>query len=188
MPQSPEPRDDAPLRIEGLHHAAYIADHLAETHRFWTETIGLRFSWAITNLHVPSTGVYSPHIHVFYELGDHGNVAFFAIQPGTLDPGSNWADHAARHYTLQAASADDLPRWRARLAAAGVAVADEQDECGGTVLAFRDPEGLRWKITPPVRQYTAADAARAQAVVDEWLAAEATPAAAGMAVGTGGRP
>src|SRR5215211_1421848 len=101
--------------VNGLHHAAYISERLEDTHRFWTETMGLRFSWAITNMHVPSTGLYSPHIHVFYELADHGNVAYFAIQPGTLDPGPNWPDHPARHYALQAADADDLPRWKARL-------------------------------------------------------------------------
>lgn len=178
MSELPEHGDLPALRVEGLHHAAYISDHLAETHRFWTETMGLRYSWAITNLHVPSTGMYSPHIHVFYELADHGNVAYFAIQPGTLDPGPNWQDHPARHYTLQAASADDLPRWKARLEAAGVAVTEEQEQDGKVSLSFRDPEGLRWKLTPPVRTYTAADRATAARLVDEWLAEEQAPALA----------
>ena len=179
QPAAPE------LRIEGLQHAAFIADHLAETHRFWTETLGLRFSWAITNLHVPSTGLYSPHIHVFYELAKQGNVAYFAIQPGTLDPGPNWQDHPARHYALQAASADDLPYWKARLEAAGVAVREEQDDAGRPVLAFRDPEGLLWKITPPVRVYTDEERERARALVARWIADERQrreapqPAAAG---------
>jgi catechol 2,3-dioxygenase-like lactoylglutathione lyase family enzyme len=178
MAESNERPAEPALEIAGLHHAAYIADHLAETHRFWTETIGLRFSWAITNLHVPSTGLYSPHIHVFYELAERGNVAFFAIQEGTLDPGPNWQDHPARHYALQAASADDLPAWKARLEAAGVAVSEEADDEGRPVLAFRDPEGLLWKISPPVRTYTAEDRVRAQALVEQWIAAQRAGAGA----------
>lgn len=172
------------LRIEGLHHAAYIAERLEETHRFWTETMGLRFSWAITNRFVPSTGVYSPHIHVFYELADHGNVAFFAIQRETLDPGPNWQDHPARHYALQVAAAAALPAWKARLEAAGVVVEEEQDAEGRAALCFRDPEGLRWKLTPPLRAYSAADRARAAQVVADWLAEEqAAPASAASAGG-----
>jgi glyoxylase I family protein len=158
------------LRIEGAHHLAFIADGIDATHRFWTKAVGLRFSWAVTNLHVPSTGLYSPHMHVFYELGRQGNVAYFAIDRATLDPGPNWADDRARYCSLQAPSHDDVGRWRDHLAAAGVAIDEERDNDGHLVLAFRDPEGLRWKITGPLAARTPAQAERARATLAAWVA------------------
>src|SRR5436305_7208208 len=129
--------DSADLRIVGNHHLALVVENTIDaTHRFWTEVMGLRFSWAVTNLYVPSTGEYSPHMHTFYELGKQGNVAYFAIQPETMRPGPNWTDHPARFIALQAASEDQLPRWKARLEAAGVAVAEDVEEDGRPALLF----------------------------------------------------
>lgn len=169
---------DSDLRIVGNHHLALVVEEqLAETHRFWTETMGLRFSWAITNMYIPSTGEYSPHMHTFYELSKQGNVAYFAIQSQTMDPGPNWVDHAARFIALQAGAEDQLPHWRARLESAGVSVTEDTDEDGRPALAFRDPAGHRFKITPPARTYTPADGARAATLVDAWIARnQASPA------------
>jgi glyoxylase I family protein len=161
---------ESDLRIIGNHHLALVVeDKLAETHRFWTETMGLRFSWAITNMYIPSTGEYSPHMHTVYELSKQGNVAYFAIQPDTMQPGPNWQDHAARFIALQAGADDQLPRWRARLESAGVEVSEDVEEDGRPALSFRDPAGHRFKITPPARTYTPADAERAQTLVSAWI-------------------
>jgi glyoxylase I family protein len=171
MPKASVP--DPELGIAGNHHLALIVEHaIDQTHRFWTETMGLRFSWAITNLYIPSTGDYSPHMHTFYELGKQGNVAYFAIQTETMDPGPNWADHPARFIALQAASVEELPQWKQRLLSAGVSVTEEFEEDGRPALFFRDPEGHRFKITPPARTYTASDAQQAQQLVDRWIEAE----------------
>jgi glyoxylase I family protein len=162
---------DSDLRITGNHHLAFVVeDDISKTHRFWTETMGLRFSWAITNTHIPSTGEYSPHMHTFYELSKQGNVAYFAIQPDTMNAGPNWKDHAARFIALQAGAEDQLPRWRARLENAGIAVAEDVDEDGRPALAFRDPAGHLFKITPPARTYTPTEAARATDLVNTWIA------------------
>ena len=170
---------DADLRIAGNHHLALVVENTIDaTHRFWTEVMGLRFSWAVTNLYVPSTGEYSPHMHTFYELGKQGNVAYFAIQPETMRAGPNWADHPARFFALQAASEDQLPHWKARLEAAGVAVSEDVEEDGRPALFFRDPEGHRFKITPPARTYTEQDAEQAQALVEHWIAQQRAEVAA----------
>ncbi len=166
------------LRIAGNHHLALVVeDNVAETHRFWIETMGLRFSWAITNMYIPSTGEYSPHMHTFYELGKQGNVAYFAIQPETMNPGPNWRDHPARFIALQAGAEDQLPHWRARLESAGVEVSEDVEEDGRVALAFRDPAGHRFKITPPARTYTASDAERAADLVNAWLQRKRSDAA-----------
>src|SRR5256885_7323070 len=53
-----------------LHHAAYRCKDAAETVRFYTEVLGLRFTHAMGEDHVPSTGQYSPHIHIFFERSE----------------------------------------------------------------------------------------------------------------------
>jgi glyoxylase I family protein len=162
------------LRILGNHHLALVVeDNIDETHRFWTEVMGLRFSWAVTNLYVPSTGEYSPHMHTFYALENQGNVAYFAIQPETMRAGPNWTDHPGRFIALQAGADDQLPHWRARLESAGVPVAEDLEEDGRLALSFRDPEGHRFKITGPARTYTEHDAQQAQELVDAWIQSSA---------------
>src|SRR5690349_4816665 len=105
---TPAPDAGLELRILGNHHLAFISNRIEDTHRFWTETMGLRFSWAITNKYVTSTGLFSPHMHVFYELGESGNVAYFAIERETMKPGPNWQDHPARFIALRVRSAEEL--------------------------------------------------------------------------------
>lgn len=171
---------DLDLRIAGNHHIALVAEEkIDETHRFWTETMGLRFSWAITNLYIPSTGQYSPHMHTFYELSNQGNVAYFAIQPETMKAGPNWKDHPARFIALQAGSEEQLPLWKARIESAGVEVLEETEEDGRPALFFRDPEGHRFKITPPARQYDEADAEKAWGLVNAWIERERAEKAEG---------
>jgi hypothetical protein len=57
---------------------------------------------------------------------------------------------------------------------AGVSVSEEFEEDGRPALSFRDPEGHRFKITPPARAYTATDAREAQRLVDGWIEGEQT--------------
>jgi len=53
-----------------LHHAAFRCRDAAETVDFYTRVLGLKFSHAMGEDHVPSTGRYSPHIHIFFEMED----------------------------------------------------------------------------------------------------------------------
>jgi catechol 2,3-dioxygenase-like lactoylglutathione lyase family enzyme len=177
------PSPDPLLRIAGNHHVALVVeDEIDATHRFWTETMGLRFSWAITNLYVPSTGEYSPHMHTFYELATPGsNVAYFAIQPSTMNPGPNLKDHAARFLALQAGSEDQVLLWKERLMESGVAVSEESEEDGRPVLLFHDPAGHRFKIVAPRRNYGTEAAGRAQSVVARWIERHPGPRASAPA-------
>jgi catechol 2,3-dioxygenase-like lactoylglutathione lyase family enzyme len=60
-----------------MHHTAYRCKDAGETVRFYTEMPGLKFSHVMGDDNVPSTGVNSPHIHIFFELEDGSNIAFF---------------------------------------------------------------------------------------------------------------
>lgn len=60
-----------------LHHAASRCLDARETVDFYTQVLGLRFSHAMGEDHVPSTGKYSPHVHIFLEMEDGSAIAFF---------------------------------------------------------------------------------------------------------------
>jgi catechol 2,3-dioxygenase-like lactoylglutathione lyase family enzyme len=59
-----------------LHHAAYRCLDAKETTQFYTEVLGLKFSHAMGEDHVPSTGAYSPHIHIFFQMEDGGCIEY----------------------------------------------------------------------------------------------------------------
>ena len=69
-----------------LHHAAYRCKDAVETTRFYTEVLGLKFAHAMGEDHVPSTGKYSPHVHIFFEMEDGSSIAFFECpnDPGNM--------------------------------------------------------------------------------------------------------
>ena len=55
---------------EGQHHVAYRCLDAAETVDFYNSVIGLKFAHAISQDRVPSTQEFSPHLDIFFELGD----------------------------------------------------------------------------------------------------------------------
>jgi catechol 2,3-dioxygenase-like lactoylglutathione lyase family enzyme len=65
--------------LQRLHHVAYRCLDAAETVDFYTNVIGLRFAHAISQDRVPSTQEFSPHLHIFFELGDGSYLAFFEL-------------------------------------------------------------------------------------------------------------
>jgi glyoxylase I family protein len=65
--------------LEGLHHVAYRCLDAVETVDFYTNVIGLKFAHAISQDRVPSTQEFSPHLHIFFELGDGSYLAFFEL-------------------------------------------------------------------------------------------------------------
>ena len=82
-----------------LHHCAYRCADARQTVDFYTEVLGLKFSHAVGGDHVPSTGEYDPHIHVFFEMEDGSSIAFFEVpnSPGGMkdEVMPDWIQHFA---------------------------------------------------------------------------------------------
>ena len=58
------------MTVQGLHHVAYRCNDARETTDFYTRFLDLGFNTALAENEVPSTGEWSPHIHIFFEMGD----------------------------------------------------------------------------------------------------------------------
>jgi catechol 2,3-dioxygenase-like lactoylglutathione lyase family enzyme len=135
------------MLIKKLNHAAFRCKDAAETVKFYTEVLGLKFSHALGEDHVPSTREYSPHIHIFFEMEDGSSIAFFECPK---DPGNvkdlespDWIQHFAFEVESEAA----LLEGKRRLESKGVKVLGPVDHGFLRSIYFFDPSGHRLEFT-----------------------------------------
>ena len=88
-----------PVTLGGIHHAAYRCKDAKQTVDWYRRVLGMDYSTAFAEDHVPSTGEYDPYMHVFLEAGNGNVVAFFELpnQPamGRDEATPAWVQHLA---------------------------------------------------------------------------------------------
>lgn len=135
------------MGISGLHHVAYRCLDARRTVDFYRRYLDLDFTIAVAENRVPSTGEWSPHIHIFLAMEDGSSVAFFELpeDPGQVLDGETpaWVQHLA----LKVPDLETLDRFRARLEADGIAVVGPTDHGICRSIYFFDPSGHRLELT-----------------------------------------
>jgi len=124
------------MQVNGLHHVTAISGPARRNLDFYTRTLGLRLVKKTVNFDDPST------YHLYY--GD-GYAA-----PGSILTFFPW-EHAApgrlgigeTQETVLRIPAQSIGFWAHRLVEHGVAHEQPRRRFGETVLAFRDPDGMR---------------------------------------------
>ena len=138
--------------LERLHHVAYRCLDAAETVDFYSNVIGLRFAHAIAQDRVPSTQEFSPHLQIFFELGDGSYLAFFELAKAPApqrDPNTpDWVQHLA----LEVKDAETLLEGKRRLEARGIEVVGPTDHGFCQSIYFFDPSGHRMEMTAKTEQ------------------------------------
>ena len=133
--------------LKKLHHVAYRCRDAQETVDFYTKALGLKYSLALSGERVPSTRERCPHLHVFFEMEDGSNIAFFELSEAPemqLDPNTpNWVQHLALEVEDEAAMATA----RERLEHCGVPVIGPIDHAFCQSIYFFDPSGHRLELT-----------------------------------------
>lgn len=131
-----------------LHHAAFRCKDARATVDFYTQVLGLKFTHAMGEDHVPSTGQYSPHVHIFFAMEDGSCIAFFECpkDPGNMrdleSPG--WI----QHFAFEVADLDTLLQAKTELEAKGVKVLGPTNHDDFiTSIYFFDPSGHRLELT-----------------------------------------
>jgi catechol 2,3-dioxygenase-like lactoylglutathione lyase family enzyme len=89
----------APVHLEGIHHVAYRCRDARETVEWYERVLGMRYTTAFAEDHVPSTGEYDPYMHVFLDCGGGNVLAFFEL-PKQPEMGRDlgtpiWVQHLA---------------------------------------------------------------------------------------------
>ena len=82
----------------GIHHVAYRCKDAKETVAFYADVLGMDYTTAFAEDHVPSTGAYDPYMHVFLDAGNGNVLAFFELpqqkeMAATKTPA--WVQHIA---------------------------------------------------------------------------------------------
>lgn len=134
-----------------MHHVAYRCRDARETAEFYTQVLGLKFSHVMGDDHVPSTGEYSPHIHLFFELEDGSCIAFFECpkDPGAMKDTTSpdWI----QHFAFRVADQATLQRAKADLEARGIDVVGPTNHDDFVMsIYFKDPSGHRLELTTPL--------------------------------------
>jgi glyoxylase I family protein len=156
--------------IRNLHHVAYRCRDAKRTADFYTQALGLKFTMAMSEERVPTTGAHCPYMHVFFQMADGSHVAFFELpeeKPMQLDPNTPpWVQHLA----LEVQDAAALDAAVERLKQRGVEVIGPVDHQIFKSIYFHDPDGHRLELTyrteTPGMMKALADTA--QPMLQEW--------------------
>ena len=153
-----------------LNHAAFRCADAKETVDFYTEVLGLRFAHAVGGDHVPSTGEYDPHFHIFLHMEDGSSLAFFEV-PGCPGPMKDTEMHDwIQHFAFEVDTLETLNEAKAKMEARGMPVLGPTDHGFITSIYFHDPSGHRLELTTPTGPIGDADEAEARAreLLDLW--------------------
>lgn len=158
------------MLVKSLHHVAYRCKNAKETAEFYTRALGLKYKMAVSADTVLSTGEYSPHFHLFFEMEDGSSVAFFEVPESPdmgFDPNTpDWVQHLA----LRVGSMDELLAAKKRLQDMGLEVLGPADHKICQSIYFHDPSGHRLELTFPTEtpQMTAAMQKAAPSMLEAW--------------------
>src|SRR3546814_3368858 len=75
----------SPIKLGGVHHAAYRCRDAKETVGWYERMLGMTYTTAFAEDHVPSTGEYDPYMHVFLDAGNGNILAFFRSEEHTSE-------------------------------------------------------------------------------------------------------
>lgn len=161
------------MLCKSLHHAAFRCKDAKETVEFYTNILGLKFIHAMGEDHVPSTGAYSPHIHIFFQMEDGSCIAFFELPNDTgaasgRDPQTpGWV----QHFAFRVKDMDTLLQARDDMIAKGVDVLGpvNHDDFLQSIYFF-DPSGHRLELSvhTATAEMDATFIAEAWPVLEHW--------------------
>lgn len=166
-----------PFALGGIHHAAYRCRDAKETVEFYEKALGMKYTTAFAEDHVPSTGEYDPYMHIFLDAGGGNVLAFFEL-PNQKDMGRDantptWVQHIA----FKVPSEDALLAAKAHLEAMSVDVLGPTFHGIFKSIYFFDPNGHRVELACDIgtdEQY--AELARvAPAMLQEWSETKKAP-------------
>ena len=158
------------MLVKSLHHVAYRCKNAKETAEFYTRALGLKYKMAVSADTVLSTGEYSPHFHLFFEMEDGSSVAFFEVPESPemgFDPNTpDWVQHLA----MRVGSMEELLAAKKRLQDMGIEVLGPADHKICQSIYFHDPSGHRLELAYPTEtpQMVSAMQNAAETMLNAW--------------------
>jgi len=135
-----------PVALSRIHHVAYRCKDAKETADWYARMLGMTFTTAFSEDHVPSTGAYDPYMHIFLDCGGGNVLAFFEL-PNQPEMGRDANTPAwVQHLAFEVPSLEALLAAKAHLEAGGVEVLGPTYHGIFKSIYFFDPNGHRLEL------------------------------------------
>jgi catechol 2,3-dioxygenase-like lactoylglutathione lyase family enzyme len=167
----------APFKLERIHHVAYRCRDAKETVAWYGRVLGMEYTTAFAEDHVPSTGDFDPYMHVFLDAGGGNVLAFFEL-PNQPEMGRDANTPAwVQHLAFEVADLDALLAAKAYVEAQGIDVLGPTYHGIFKSIYFFDPNGHRIELACNIG--TAEQLAELKRVapemLDEWSRTKRAP-------------
>lgn len=163
--------------LRRIHHVAYRCRDAKQTVEWYERVLGMTYTTAFAEDHVPSTGEYDPYMHVFLDCGGGNVLAFFELpeQPDMArDPNTPaWVQHIA--FEIESETA--LQAAKAHIEAMGVEVLGPTWHGIFKSIYFFDPNGHRLELAANIGtpEQHAELKELAPRMLDEWSRTKRAP-------------
>ncbi len=135
-----------PFALSKIHHVAYRCKDAKVTADWYAKMLGMTFTTAFAEDHVPSTGAYDPYMHIFLDCGGGNVIAFFEL-PNQPDMGRDENTPAwVQHIAFEVESLDKLLAAKEHLESEGVEVLGPTFHGIFRSIYFFDPNGHRLEL------------------------------------------
>ncbi len=166
-----------PPALKRIHHVAYRCRDAKETVEWYSRVLGMTYTTAFAEDHVPSTGAYDPYMHVFLDCGGGNVLAFFELpQQPEMGRDANtpeWVQHLA----FEVEDLNALLAAKAHIEAQGIEVLGPTYHGIFRSIYFFDPNGHRLELACNIgkpEQYAELKDL-APGMLDEWSRTKRAP-------------
>ena len=165
------------MDIQSIHHVAYRCNDATETADFYTDMVGLPYTFAVAEDRQPTTGEDHPYMHLFFQTGDGNFLAFFEL-PGEPPMGRDentppWVQHIA----FNVGDMETLMRKKKHLEDNDIEVIGPTDHTICQSIYFFDPNGhrLEFLVATTTEKMVEDLVSVAKPMMDDWNATKKAP-------------
>ena len=132
--------------LRRIHHVAYRCHDAKKTVEWYQHVLGMRYTTAFAEDHVPSTGAYDPYMHVFLDCGGGNILAFFELPNQTKMSRDLNTPEWVQHLAFEVADEEALLAAKAHIEAQGIDVLGPTYHGIFKSIYFFDPNGHRLEL------------------------------------------
>lgn len=163
--------------LNGIHHVAYMCKDAKETVEFYRNALGMKFTTAFAEDHVPSTGAFDPYMHVFLDAGNGNVLAFFELPKQSKMARDYGTPEWVQHLALRVETVEQLDAAKVHLEAMGLDVLGPTHHGIFISIYFFDPNGHRIELASDIgtqNQYDELERV-AEPMLEEWSETKKAP-------------